>query len=153
MANREVIAAPFRRRNLGHKLPPFGMRARPERGNSETRRAAGENRYDRSNRVNLEGLGELGRTAVVRKFSVIGRLGLTSKVPPNYLMRTVHLFRSRDGRCAGTVVESEGTLMPGYRWSRLIAVLCGVGSAVTGTSAWAFQSQPFIEEINNARHG
>ena len=43
--------------------------------------------------------------------------------------------------------------MPGYRWSRLIAVLCGVGSAVTGTSAWAFQSQPFIEEINNARHG
>jgi hypothetical protein len=43
--------------------------------------------------------------------------------------------------------------MPRYRWSRLIAVLCGVGSAVTGTSAWAFQSQPFIEEINNARHG
>ena len=43
--------------------------------------------------------------------------------------------------------------MPGYRWSRLIAVLCGVGSAVSGTSAWAFQSQPFIEEINNARHG
>jgi hypothetical protein len=53
----------------------------------------------------------------------------------------------------GTVVEVEGTLMPSYRWSRLIAVLCGVGSAVTGTSAWAFQSQPFIEEINNARHG
>ncbi len=43
--------------------------------------------------------------------------------------------------------------MPGYRWSRLIAVLCGVGSAVTGTSAWAFQSQPFVQEINNARHG
>lgn len=43
--------------------------------------------------------------------------------------------------------------MPSYRWSRLIAVLCGVGSAVTGTSAWAFQSQPYIEEINNARHG
>ena len=42
--------------------------------------------------------------------------------------------------------------MPSYRWSRLIAVLCGVGSAVTGTSAWAFQSQPFVEEINNARH-
>ena len=125
----------------------------PWRGNLETRRAAGENRHDRTIRVNLEGLGELGRTVVVRKFSTIGRLRLTGKVSPNYLMRTVGLIRSRGRGCAGTVVESEGTLMPSYRWSRLIAVLCGVGSAVTGTSAWAFQSQPFIEEINNARHG
>ncbi len=41
--------------------------------------------------------------------------------------------------------------MPSYRWSRLIAVLCGVGSAVTGTSAWAFQDQSVSDDLN-ARH-
>lgn len=41
--------------------------------------------------------------------------------------------------------------MPSYRWSRLIAVLCGAGSAVTGTSAWAFQDQPVSDDMN-ARH-
>ena len=41
--------------------------------------------------------------------------------------------------------------MPSYRWSRLIAVLCGVGSAVMGTSAWAFQDPPVSDDMN-ARH-
>lgn len=38
--------------------------------------------------------------------------------------------------------------MSSYRWSRWIAVLCGVGSAVTGTSAWAFQYPPLSDDIN-----
>ncbi|MBC7819632.1 MAG: SLBB domain-containing protein [Planctomycetaceae bacterium] len=41
--------------------------------------------------------------------------------------------------------------MPSYRWSYLIAVLCGVGSAVTGTTASAFQYPPVSDDINT-RH-
>ncbi|MFM9965408.1 MAG: SLBB domain-containing protein [Planctomycetaceae bacterium] len=38
--------------------------------------------------------------------------------------------------------------MPSYRWSHLIAVLCGVGSAFTGTAASAFQFPPLSNDIN-----
>lgn len=38
--------------------------------------------------------------------------------------------------------------MPSYRWTRLIAVLCGVGTAFTGTAASAFQYPPLSNDIN-----
>ncbi len=41
--------------------------------------------------------------------------------------------------------------MPSYRWSYLIAVLCGVGGAATGTTASAFQFPPVSDDINT-RH-
>jgi hypothetical protein len=41
--------------------------------------------------------------------------------------------------------------MPSVRWLRLIAVLCGMGSAVTGVSAWSFQYPPLSDDINT-RH-
>ena len=38
--------------------------------------------------------------------------------------------------------------MPSYRWSCLIAALCGVGSASWGTAAWAYQYPPLSDDIN-----
>lgn len=38
--------------------------------------------------------------------------------------------------------------MPSYRWSYLIAALCGVGSASWGTAASAFQFPPLSDDIN-----
>lgn len=38
--------------------------------------------------------------------------------------------------------------MPSYRWSYLIAVLCGVGGAIPGTTASAFQYPPVSDAIN-----
>ncbi len=41
--------------------------------------------------------------------------------------------------------------MPSYRWSRLIAVLCGVGGASWGTAASAYQFPPLSDDIDT-RH-
>ncbi|TXT31218.1 MAG: hypothetical protein FD138_2191 [Planctomycetota bacterium] len=63
-------------------------------------------------------------------------------------MRLIAPVRSKGRGCASTVFESEGMLMPSYRQSCLIAVLCGVGGASWGTAASAFQFPPLSDDIN-----
>ena len=44
--------------------------------------------------------------------------------------------------------------MPRFRWTRLIAILCGVGSAISGTSASAFQTFPPNDDLHTEHlHG